>query len=128
MRNGYSLIPLNLIPMLRHQTVTSFVAWVQSARWWPCTTSPRGRAVGTTCPRPWPAERAQNVLPIASHMRKRRYGYSVIPMVAPTTNRNPGTKRPNTIIDEAVYDRMARAHNPFGDGQAARRILELLAG
>jgi UDP-N-acetylglucosamine 2-epimerase (non-hydrolysing) len=32
-----------------------------------------------------------------------------------------------TLLDDnAAYEEMARAHNPFGDGQAARRIVELL--
>jgi UDP-N-acetylglucosamine 2-epimerase (non-hydrolysing) len=31
------------------------------------------------------------------------------------------------LDDAAAYDRMARAHNPFGDGRASGRILELLA-
>ena len=31
------------------------------------------------------------------------------------------------LDDKAAYEAMARAHNPFGDGQAARRIVELLA-
>jgi UDP-N-acetylglucosamine 2-epimerase (non-hydrolysing) len=30
------------------------------------------------------------------------------------------------LDDPAAYQRMARAHNPFGDGQAAHRIVELL--
>jgi UDP-N-acetylglucosamine 2-epimerase (non-hydrolysing) len=30
------------------------------------------------------------------------------------------------LDDKAAYEKMARAHNPFGDGQAARRIVELL--
>jgi UDP-N-acetylglucosamine 2-epimerase (non-hydrolysing) len=31
------------------------------------------------------------------------------------------------LLDEpAAYDAMARAHNPFGDGHAARRIADLL--
>lgn len=31
------------------------------------------------------------------------------------------------LLDEpAVYDAMARAHNPFGDGQASRRIVEVI--
>ncbi|WP_338467616.1 UDP-N-acetylglucosamine 2-epimerase (non-hydrolyzing) [Novosphingobium sp. ZN18A2] len=30
------------------------------------------------------------------------------------------------LDDKAAYSAMARAHNPFGDGQAARRIVELL--
>jgi UDP-N-acetylglucosamine 2-epimerase (non-hydrolysing) len=31
------------------------------------------------------------------------------------------------LDDKAAYEAMARAHNPFGDGQTARRIVELLA-
>jgi UDP-N-acetylglucosamine 2-epimerase (non-hydrolysing) len=31
------------------------------------------------------------------------------------------------LDDEAVHAAMARAHNPYGDGQASRRIVELLA-
>ncbi|HNJ46965.1 MAG TPA: UDP-N-acetylglucosamine 2-epimerase (non-hydrolyzing) [Novosphingobium sp.] len=31
------------------------------------------------------------------------------------------------LDDKAAYESMARAHNPFGDGQSARRIVELLA-
>lgn len=31
------------------------------------------------------------------------------------------------LDDKAAYDAMARAHNPFGDGHAARRIMELIA-
>jgi UDP-N-acetylglucosamine 2-epimerase (non-hydrolysing) len=31
------------------------------------------------------------------------------------------------LDDKAAYSAMARAHNPFGDGQTARRIVELLA-
>jgi UDP-N-acetylglucosamine 2-epimerase (non-hydrolysing) len=31
------------------------------------------------------------------------------------------------LDDEAAYAAMARAHNPFGDGQSAGRIVELLA-
>jgi UDP-N-acetylglucosamine 2-epimerase (non-hydrolysing) len=30
------------------------------------------------------------------------------------------------LDDKAAYEAMARAHNPFGDGTAARRIVELL--
>ena len=30
------------------------------------------------------------------------------------------------LDDKAVYEAMARAHNPFGDGQSARRIVELI--
>ncbi|MGH6785266.1 MAG: UDP-N-acetylglucosamine 2-epimerase, partial [Novosphingobium sp.] len=30
------------------------------------------------------------------------------------------------LDDKAAYEAMARAHNPFGDGHAARRIVELL--
>jgi UDP-N-acetylglucosamine 2-epimerase (non-hydrolysing) len=34
----------------------------------------------------------------------------------------------STLLDDkAAYEEMARAHNPFGDGQSARRIVELLA-
>lgn len=34
----------------------------------------------------------------------------------------------STLLDDkAAYEQMARAHNPFGDGQSARRIVELLA-
>lgn len=34
----------------------------------------------------------------------------------------------STLLDNtAAYEAMARAHNPFGDGRAARRIVELLA-
>ena len=33
----------------------------------------------------------------------------------------------STLLDDkAAYEKMARAHNPFGDGQSARRIVELL--
>lgn len=33
----------------------------------------------------------------------------------------------NRLLDDpAVYDAMARAHNPYGDGQAARRICDIL--
>ena len=31
------------------------------------------------------------------------------------------------LEDEAAYATMARAHNPFGDGRSAGRIVELLA-
>ena len=31
------------------------------------------------------------------------------------------------LDDKAAYEAMARAHNPFGDGQSARRIVELIA-
>jgi UDP-N-acetylglucosamine 2-epimerase len=30
------------------------------------------------------------------------------------------------IADHAAYERMSRAHNPYGDGQAARRIANIL--
>jgi UDP-N-acetylglucosamine 2-epimerase (non-hydrolysing) len=34
----------------------------------------------------------------------------------------------STLLDDkAAYEAMARAHNPFGDGQSARRIVELIA-
>lgn len=32
----------------------------------------------------------------------------------------------NLLDDKAAYESMARAHNPFGDGNSARRIVELL--
>ena len=32
------------------------------------------------------------------------------------------------LTDEAEYARMSRVHNPYGDGQASRRITEILAG
>jgi UDP-N-acetylglucosamine 2-epimerase (non-hydrolysing) len=32
----------------------------------------------------------------------------------------------NLLDDKAAYEAMARAHNPFGDGRTARRIVELL--
>ena len=32
----------------------------------------------------------------------------------------------NLLDDKAAYEKMARAHNPFGDGHSARRIVELL--
>jgi len=30
------------------------------------------------------------------------------------------------LDDKAAYEAMSRAHNPFGDGQASRRIVEIL--
>ena len=30
------------------------------------------------------------------------------------------------MMDEAVYQRMSRAHNPYGDGQAANRIVDAI--
>lgn len=32
----------------------------------------------------------------------------------------------NLLDDKAAYEAMARAHNPFGDGKSARRIVELI--
>ena len=32
----------------------------------------------------------------------------------------------NLLGDKAAYENMAQAHNPFGDGHSARRIVELL--
>jgi UDP-N-acetylglucosamine 2-epimerase (non-hydrolysing) len=32
----------------------------------------------------------------------------------------------NLLDDKAAYEAMARAHNPFGDGQSAGRIVELI--
>lgn len=37
------------------------------------------------------------------------------------------TELSTLLDDKAAYEAMARAHNPFGDGQSARRIAELLA-
>jgi UDP-N-acetylglucosamine 2-epimerase (non-hydrolysing) len=31
------------------------------------------------------------------------------------------------LDDDAAYQAMARAHNPFGDGKAAERIAEIIA-
>jgi len=31
------------------------------------------------------------------------------------------------LDDKAAYEAMARAHNPFGDGQSSRRIVDALA-
>jgi UDP-N-acetylglucosamine 2-epimerase (non-hydrolysing) len=32
----------------------------------------------------------------------------------------------SVLLDRALYDRMARAHNPYGDGRAAERIADIL--
>lgn len=32
----------------------------------------------------------------------------------------------SVLLDAALYDRMARAHNPYGDGRAAERIADIL--
>ena len=32
----------------------------------------------------------------------------------------------NLLDDKAAYENMARAHNPFGDGRSAQRIVELI--
>jgi UDP-N-acetylglucosamine 2-epimerase (non-hydrolysing) len=66
-------------------------------------------------------------------------------LVMRTTTERPegieaGTARlvgtdPGRIVSEAIrllddhqhYDRMSRAHNPFGDGEASRRILDIVA-
>jgi UDP-N-acetylglucosamine 2-epimerase (non-hydrolysing) len=37
------------------------------------------------------------------------------------------TEAERLLDDEAAYSAMARAHNPFGDGKSAGRIVELLA-
>ncbi len=37
------------------------------------------------------------------------------------------TELSTLLDDKAAYEKMARAHNPFGDGTAARQIVELLA-
>lgn len=34
----------------------------------------------------------------------------------------------NLLDNPAAYERMSRAHNPYGDGQASRRIAQVLAG
>jgi len=54
--------------------------------------------------------------------------------VAAGTAKLVGTDAANIVTevftlldDKAAYEKMARAHNPFGDGQSARRIVELLA-
>ena len=54
--------------------------------------------------------------------------------VAAGTARLVGTDVSNIVTgiftlldDKAAYEKMARAHNPFGDGKSARRIVELLA-
>jgi UDP-N-acetylglucosamine 2-epimerase (non-hydrolysing) len=53
--------------------------------------------------------------------------------VAAGTARLVGTDVSNIVTgiftlldDKAAYEKMARAHNPFGDGHSARRIVELL--
>ncbi len=53
--------------------------------------------------------------------------------VAAGTAKLVGTQAANIVTeiftlldDKAAYEKMARAHNPFGDGQAARRIVESL--
>ena len=53
--------------------------------------------------------------------------------VAAGTARLVGTDVANIVTgiftlldDKAAYEKMARAHNPFGDGHSARRIVELL--
>jgi UDP-N-acetylglucosamine 2-epimerase (non-hydrolysing) len=43
-----------------------------------------------------------------------------------TNAANIVTEISTLLDDKAAYEKMARAHNPFGDGQAARRIVELL--
>jgi UDP-N-acetylglucosamine 2-epimerase (non-hydrolysing) len=30
------------------------------------------------------------------------------------------------LTDSAVYDKMAQAHNPYGDGKAYKRIMKIL--
>ena len=32
------------------------------------------------------------------------------------------------MMDDAVYQAMSKAHNPYGDGQAAGRIVEVIEG
>ncbi len=43
-----------------------------------------------------------------------------------TDSANIVTEISTLLDDKAAYEKMARAHNPFGDGQSARRIAELL--
>ncbi len=43
-----------------------------------------------------------------------------------TNAANIVTEISTLLDDKAAYEKMARAHNPFGDGHAARRIVELL--
>ncbi len=43
-----------------------------------------------------------------------------------TDTRTIVTEMFNLLDDKAAYENMARAHNPFGDGHSARRIVELL--
>ncbi len=47
-------------------------------------------------------------------------------LVGTETNRIV-TEAKRLLDDRWHYDRMSRAHNPFGDGQASRRILHILA-
>ena len=54
--------------------------------------------------------------------------------VSAGTARLVGTDAANIVTgiftlldDKAAYESMARAHNPFGDGHSARRIVELVA-
>ena len=44
-----------------------------------------------------------------------------------TDTANIVTEMFNLLDDKAAYERMARAHNPFGDGTSARQIAELLS-
>lgn len=45
------------------------------------------------------------------------------------TNADTIVAEAERLLDDAnAYDAMARAHNPFGDGQASERIVNLLAG
>ena len=34
----------------------------------------------------------------------------------------------SVIIDDATYQAMSKAHNPYGDGQAAGRIVKVIEG
>ena len=43
-----------------------------------------------------------------------------------TDTRTIVTEMFNLLDDKAAYENMARAHNPFGDGHSAQRIVELL--
>jgi UDP-N-acetylglucosamine 2-epimerase (non-hydrolysing) len=44
------------------------------------------------------------------------------------TNHPLIVREATTLLDDAqAYERMARAHNPYGDGLATKRIIETIA-
>ena len=53
--------------------------------------------------------------------------YGTARLVGTNTNRIVAAVT-GLLDDDVDYARMARAHNPYGDGQATRRILEVLRG